>query len=310
MTLGSILLLAGCPSAATPASGLEAPLRALAMDSRVSVESVVGEGVVASDVVVSPDGATLLFSAADADSPYVTNRIAGLDVPTGRVTTYVRVAEGLVHDPAWLPTPGAFLFVQGVDHFHTWTSRIARHDPGAPAGRFTVLRAAMTATKAESLQVAPDGVRVLMETNGSVALARLDSEEITTLAVGTHPTWSPDTRRIAYATSRQGTRASTIFVREDDGRTWPLVESTEVDLSCPAFSPDGTSIAYVRRTRSPEQSEVWLTAASPGGAGSSLVRGTEALGCPAWAPDGTFYVVASSVIAMRGKVLFHVRLPP
>jgi Tol biopolymer transport system component len=137
----------------------------------------------------------------------------------------------------------------------------------------------------------------------------LDAPEVTTLTIGTHPSWSPDTKRMAYATARVAEDAYAIVVREDDGRTWPLVESTGFELACPSFSADGASIVYVRRMRTPAQSEVWIAPARPGGSGAPIVQG-EALGCPSWAPDGTLYVLASSDAMTRSKMLFHVRIAP
>jgi Tol biopolymer transport system component len=269
------------------------------------VEQVGAADIVrSSDVAVSPDGTTLLFTSPTESSPYH-RRIMGLDLSREEVTPYVVVDEGILHDPAWLPTPGAFLFVRGTQQGHAWRASIARHDPGAPPETFTVLTAAMAAEYVQWLHVAPDGVRLLLGTNDHVALGRVDSEYVTPLARGTHPTWSPDAKRIAYLTFEQESDMSTIFVREDDGRTWPLARATGVGLTCPAFSPDGASIAYLWETT--DQYEIWLTPASPGGVGKPLVRGTQALGCPAWAPDGTLYVVASWVDAESGKRLLRVR---
>lgn len=68
-----VLLLAGClPPALPPGQP-----RLVEMDPHIAIAPVGNGSVVGSDVVVSPDGATLLFAASDDDSPYVTDRIAG-----------------------------------------------------------------------------------------------------------------------------------------------------------------------------------------------------------------------------------------
>jgi hypothetical protein len=283
------------------------PPQALAIDPTITVEQVGAAGVVeSSDVVVSPDGTTLLFTGP-GESSYVPTRIMGLDLTREDVTPYVLVDEGRLHDPAWLPASGAFLFLRETQQGHAWRSSIARHDPGAPPETFTILIAAMAAQHAQSLHVAPDGVRLLLVTDDHVALGRVDSEYVTPLALGMEPAWSPDTNRIVYVTLDHESHMCTIFVREDDGRTWPLVRATGVRLSCPAFSPDGASIAYLLEMGSEDQYEIWLTPVSPGGAGKPILRGTQGLGCPAWAPDGTLYVVASWLADPQGKRLSRVR---
>ncbi|HEY3815906.1 MAG TPA: LpqB family beta-propeller domain-containing protein [Polyangiaceae bacterium] len=305
---GCVSTLASCastpplPTAPRPAN----PPQPIVFDPAVDAEQVGNAGIVSShNVVVSPDGATLLFTENEpALYPKV---ILGLDLASEAVTEYVRVPEGRLHDPAWLPTPGAFFFVQDTSAGRAWQSRIARHDPGAAPEAFTVLTTAMAAGPKGSLRVAPDGVRILLATKDQIALARVDSEVVVPLAAGMEPTWSPDTKRIAYLTFEDESHRFTILVREDDGRTWPLALDARAVLDCPAFSPDGASIAYLRATTD-DQYEIWLATAQPGGASRPLVRGTQGLGCPAWAPDGTFYVVAGWRHAASRSVLLHVRL--
>ena len=77
---------------------------------------------------------------------------------------------------------------------------------------------------------------------------------------------------LAYATAGEGQRTEVFSVRTDGSERRQLTTSGGYD---PAWSPDGTRIAFQRRNA------IWLMNAS-GGQQERLVRGFS----PAWAPDG------------------------
>jgi len=94
----------------------------------------------------------------------------------------------------------------------------------------------------------------------------------------TEPAWSPDGRRIAFVSRRDG--PSHIYVMRADGTgTRRLTDSSSDDQS-PTWSPDGRRIAFSRG------GELFVIRSS-GGAARRIAHGVggEALD-PAWSPDG------------------------
>jgi TolB protein len=98
-------------------------------------------------------------------------------------------------------------------------------------------------------------------------------------------TFSPDGERIAFARLRPETGAAELCVMPTlGGAAMPIVEGGVG----PAWSPDGTHLAFVLRR--PAESEVLAVAGADGSGLRELVRGDSTypfFGLPAWSPDGT-----------------------
>ena len=110
------------------------------------------------------------------------------------------------------------------------------------------------------------------------------------------PTWSPDARRIAFTSVRDGNWD--IYVANADGSgTTRLTHSPSSDLS-PAWSPDGRRIAYVSARESvpryfPANTEIYAMNAD----GTDITRLTNNKRVarePAWSPDGRRIAFSSS----------------
>ena len=68
------------------------------------------------------------------------------------------------------------------------------------------------------------------------------------------PVWSPDSRRIAFASNRDGTWR--IYLMDADGTDVTLLPTGVGDATDPAWSPDGARIAFVS-TRSGNP-DIWV----------------------------------------------------
>ncbi len=103
------------------------------------------------------------------------------------------------------------------------------------------------------------------------------------------PAWSPDGSRLAFASTRDGAHLD-IWVADADGsgltNLTPLPDTTGLGESGtePAWSPDGTKIAYVY------QGDVWTMDAASGAGKVNLTEDpaiATAGQSPAWSPDGS-----------------------
>lgn len=99
------------------------------------------------------------------------------------------------------------------------------------------------------------------------------------------PRWSPDGRRIAFVSDRDGDRDIYVIDVNATGGTAPDRNLTRSDVPSwqPAWSPDGTQIAYASYTE--ENWDIWIVNVD----GTGRVRVTEHAAddlMPAWSPDG------------------------
>jgi TolB protein len=93
------------------------------------------------------------------------------------------------------------------------------------------------------------------------------------------PAWSPDGRRIAFASKRDGTLD--VFVMNADGTDARRLTSTSADDSHPTWSPDGRQLAFARG----DQGDIWVMGADGSDAHPITHSGAAEIE-PAWSPDG------------------------
>jgi TolB protein len=100
------------------------------------------------------------------------------------------------------------------------------------------------------------------------------------------PAWSPDDRRIALAHIERGERR--IAVIASTGGPLSFVSDAGVFARDPAWSPDGSAIAYVDRAATSRL----LVAPARGGPNRVLATSRGRLARPSWAPDARYLAVA------------------
>jgi len=149
---------------------------------------------------------------------------------------------------AFLPAAGALLL--GV-----WPCAGSAAQPPAPAATRTLTIETSEVT-APVLAVSPDGRTLAVGALGQLFLLPATggaAEQVTSgPSYNTDPAFSPDGKRLAFASNRDGSSAN-VFVL--DLATRKLTQLTrERDASRPAWSPDGTTIAYTRSLERDEHS--------------------------------------------------------
>jgi Tol biopolymer transport system component len=91
------------------------------------------------------------------------------------------------------------------------------------------------------------------------------------------PAWSPDGKRIAFSSKREG--SFDIFVMTREGKDVTRLTTTGADDSHPTWSPDGKRIAFARSGRIDVMS---AEGSGVRGIGPAAERDND----PAWSPDG------------------------
>jgi Tol biopolymer transport system component len=161
----------------------------------------------------------------------------------------------------------------------------------------------------DAVSWSPDGSQIAYVDDGDIFVMDADGSNIRQLTTDPkgdfYPAWSPDGSTIAYwSGSRSGVdggpRNSEIYTIPADGGSPTRLTNNDVSNIEPAWSPDGTRIAYWNG------GELWVMAsdgsdqraiASP----SSIAEG--AAWAPAWSPDGT------RIVALRFDETLPVALP-
>jgi TolB protein len=189
--------------------------------------------------------------------------------------------DKLAYDPSWSPNGKRMVFTEVLCHscssgIHvmparpvrgvTWLSRpiaYGFHPRWSPNGKLIVF-------------VGPTGGIYVMRPDGShrrlIAKGGFADD---------NPTWSPDSRRIAFARQETATRWRVYVVRADGSGLRPLT-SRRVSAVNPSWSPNGRRIAYAQSLG------LWqiFTVNLEGRARKRVSNGRASDSFPVWSPNG------------------------
>jgi TolB protein len=236
----------------------------------------------ASSPAWSPDGHTLAFESTSEGAIYLVE----VDADRGEAKPR-RLFQGA--GPAWSPDGGAIAFFRRTGgNLDIWRADV---DDGA-ARRLT------TAPGPDySPAWSPDGRRIalLSERGGDADVWTMnadgsDQRDVSRDADPDEATaWAPDGSRLAYVAYQGGADPHSIgrgdaevYVVAPDGSGKRDVTRSPAWEGDPAWSPDGSLIAFTRRT---DHAEIFTI--RPNGTGERFLRGTEGVAndcCAAWRP--------------------------
>ena len=136
--------------------------------------------------------------------------------------------------------------------------------------------------------------KIAFHRNGEIYVMNADGSEQTNIsnnpAFDGYPHWSPDGKKIAFMTSRDGINYE-IYVMNADGTSQTrLTNNADLDAE-PSWSPDGTKIVF-RSDRDNHNYQIYVMNAD-GSEQTNISNNTAADIHPDWSPDGTKIAFAS-----------------
>jgi Tol biopolymer transport system component len=204
------------------------------------------------------------------------------DNPTAVVNLTDNGEASLDEKPVWSPDGKRLAF---ISRFSANTRNLFVMEPDAPGQSINV--AVQVTHFADGGYLgepvwSPDGTRIAFirgvdEGSRSVLVANSDGTTLTPVTVaanGQHPTWAPDSGKIAYSYGKQ------VYVKNADGSgvAAPLANSLGRE---PTWSPDGSRIAFEVK----EFGEFGIASANGLGV-PTLVPNNSQWAFPSWSPDG------------------------
>lgn len=195
----------------------------------------------------SPDGASLYFMSDEGGAENIWR--LGLE-PGARPQAVTRFTDGRVLFPSIAYDGRAIVFER---EFEIWrldlasgqTARVPIRLRGAPAAAG---ERRLSETTFGRLALSPDGKKLAVIAHGEIFAAPAKeggpAQRLTETATAEDdPSWSPDSRRLAYV-AEEGATARVMEYDFAAQKARALTEPTDVD-SAPVYSPDGRMLAYL-----------------------------------------------------------------
>jgi len=292
------------PGQETPPAAPEAPAEAAAGPRRLAVDDLFRLGT-PSDPRISPDGRWIAYEVArqDLEEDEEVTRVWMVPAAGGEAVPLTAEGESSSH-PRWSPDGRhlAFLSARGGDDegkTQIWT--LFRE--GGEAVQITD-----TAQDVKAFEWSPDSRRMVLVLKDPTPAELEAKEQGDDYEEKTPPPWIVTRRQfktdyVGYLDSRR----THLYLLDVASEKLTQLTAGDYDDSEPAWSPDGTRIAFTsNRTADPDSNydtDVWVVAATAAATPAeprrvSVNPGPDA--APSWSPDGTLiaHTAATDVAAM------------
>lgn len=155
-----------------------------------------------------------------------------------------------------------------------------------------------------SLDVSPNGKTIVFDLMGDIYTIPISGGTATNIAAGsafeTHPRFSPDGKKIAFISDRDG--CENIWIMNVDGSDKKqITKEKERQLNNPVWTPDGQYVIgrkHYRNTRSAGAGEMWMYHIGGGSDGLQITKRRDwehSAGEPELSPDGKFMYYSEDI---------------
>ncbi|MCA0354156.1 MAG: DPP IV N-terminal domain-containing protein [Chloroflexi bacterium] len=237
-----------------------------------------------SDYSLSPDGRKVAYATQAEAQP---SRIEMFDLTQNQVITSTGSADWTGYTPNWSPADGVIVYERrtistgGVGSPKLWLMQPdgTQVSPVVKGGDVVTFGAHWS--NAGRLLGFTDPLRN--------ELVLFDfSDVLRRIPFSGDFDWSPDDQRLVISVLREsqaGFRNELILFDLATEQQTPLTSQTDTDDFTPVWSPDGTKIAFVRRTREVPRGEIWVVNADGSEPRAITAGGGYDNVDPQWTPD-------------------------